>query len=112
MVLKETKATLKGLQKFREEIRSKTDEMLFQAEIADRISAKPGEVAAAAELTQFSKFSKLRQEKLENDYRMKMEKEGVAKIFRDSVEKFTLLTERLRAARAERTASMGNATSE
>lgn len=101
MVLRQSSDTLKALQKFKEKVRAGTDEMLFQAEMAERISGKPNtETAQTVDLRQYSKFSKLRQEKLDKDQLQRREKEGVAKVVQDSFDRYNAVTLKIRTAKA------------
>lgn len=101
LVLRQSCDTLKALQKFKEKVMAGTDEMLFQAEMQERISGKANtETAQTVDLSQYTKFSKLRQEKLDKDQLQRREKEGVAKVVQDSLDRYNAVTLKIRTAKA------------
>lgn len=101
LVLRQSSDTLKALQKFKEKVMAGTDEMLFQAEMAERIAGKANpEVAETVGLSQYTKFSKLRQEKLDKDQRQRREKEGVARVLQDSLDRYEAVTLKIKTVKA------------
>jgi hypothetical protein len=101
LVLRQSSDTLKALQKFKEKVMAGTDEMLFQAEMAERIAGKANpEVAQTVGLSQYTKFSKLRQEKLDKDQRQRREKEGVARVLQDSLDRYEAVTLKIKTVKA------------
>ena len=106
-VQNESKATLKELQRFKEMIKAKTEEMVFKAEIEDRFAGKPSIETSehVGELSHYTKFSKRRQEKLEQEYRFERTQEGIERVVQDSVNKMTQMTERIREHKSKEASS-------
>ena len=106
LVFRQSCDTLKALQQFKARVIAGTDEMLFQAEMAERIAGKPkNETTKTVDLSQYSKFSKIRQEKMEKEQRERREKECIERVIQDSLDKYTAVTLKIRTEKAGRKTS-------
>lgn len=94
----QSQSTLQALRQLRERIAHDSEEALYQAELEERISGKFNSVVSSG-LAEFTRLRKHRRIKLERARTIRRQQDGVAKVFEDSVEKYTEMMTRVRWAK-------------
>lgn len=97
-VRREVQTTLKELRELREKIAFEGEEALFKAEMEARISGSVTNTENT-DLAQFTRFAKARRQKLERTKSLRMQKDGIARVFEDSLQQYSTMMARVHATK-------------
>jgi len=97
-VSREAQTTLKELRDLKEKIALDGEEALFKAEMEARISGSIANIETA-DLAQFTRFAKARKQKLERTKSLRMQKDGIERVFEDSLRQLSAMMARVHATK-------------